>query len=85
MLWHQDQWEKWVGGFRENYDLILVEVPSMLAYADAHVLMNHCDGVIMTVRSHQSKKEGIRETKESIGAGEHPFMGRNPAGRIGGS
>lgn len=73
MLWRE--WGKWMEGFRENYDLILVEAPSMLAYADAHMLMNHCDGVIMTVRSHQSKKEGIRETKETIEQANIPLWG----------
>ncbi|MBA2176342.1 CpsD/CapB family tyrosine-protein kinase [Halobacillus locisalis] len=75
MLWNQNIWVKWGEGFRQNYDLILFEAPSMLAYADAHLVMNHCDGVVMTVRRHQSKNEEAREAKEAIEQTNVPIWG----------
>lgn len=41
----------------KEFDLVLIDAPPMLHFADARVLGRHCDGVILVLRSGQTKRD----------------------------
>ncbi|WP_164667652.1 CpsD/CapB family tyrosine-protein kinase [Virgibacillus doumboii] len=48
------------------YDKVLFDTPPVLAVADAQVLANICDGLILVVRSKRTEMEAAKKAKESL-------------------
>lgn len=51
---------------QEHFDLILVDSPPVMAVADPLILGPKCDGVILVVRSAQTKIQMLKETREAL-------------------
>lgn len=47
----------------EYFDMVLFDAPPVLAVADAQILGNQCDGVLLVVKSKQTEKEAIVKAK----------------------
>lgn len=46
-----------IGEWREQYDMIIIDTPPMLAVADAQILAARCDGTILVLNSGKVKRE----------------------------
>ncbi len=47
--------------FRREFDLVLIDTPPMMLYADVRVLGRMSDGVVMVVRANTKKRDELRE------------------------
>ena len=45
------------------YDLVILDLPPMLAVADAQIMANQCDASIFVIRSEVTKKEDAVKAK----------------------
>ncbi|MBO8157751.1 MAG: CpsD/CapB family tyrosine-protein kinase [Bacillaceae bacterium] len=50
----------------QEYDIILFDVPPVLAVTDAQVLANECDGVILVVQSGGTDVDASKKAKEAL-------------------
>ncbi|MBD3236227.1 MAG: AAA family ATPase, partial [Candidatus Eisenbacteria bacterium] len=50
--------------FREQYDLVLLDVPALLPVADASVLLPFVDGVILVTMAGRTTKPALRRARE---------------------
>ncbi|SIS62967.1 CpsD/CapB family tyrosine-protein kinase [Salimicrobium flavidum] len=74
-LWVEDKIQGIIRECRKEFDIVLFEAPSLLKAADPLVLMNHCDGVIMVVKSRLSHRESAIETKGLVERANKPLVG----------
>ena len=51
---------------KEQYDVILIDTPSVLAVTDSVIVSALCDGVIMVVASGKVKKDHLKKAKEQL-------------------
>jgi Mrp family chromosome partitioning ATPase len=69
VLLPSSQWQgldfAWLERFRENWPLVLVDLPS-LEHAEATALLRHCSGVYMTVRLGHTPRHAISEAARLI-------------------
>lgn len=49
-----------VGRLRNEFDIILIDTPPLLAMPDARVLGRHADAVVLVVRAHQTSRDAAR-------------------------
>jgi len=59
----------------QEYDWILFDTPPVLAVTDAQILGNHCDGVILVLKSHQTEKKELVKAKELLNKANTNLMG----------
>src|SRR5690625_1720378 len=60
---------------QEQYDIILIDTPPVLAVTDAQVLSNIVDGAIFVIRSGQTEFESAIKAKESIEQAKGKLLG----------
>ncbi|MDF2925317.1 MAG: tyrosine protein kinase [Paenibacillaceae bacterium] len=63
---HLDQLEELISALRSQFDIILVDTPPVLRYADAQMIADKCDGVILVVKYGQTKGELVRKARQSL-------------------
>lgn len=63
---------KWM---RNNYDIIIFDVPPVLAVTDAMVLRQHTDGVVITVKIGKTLKANIKRTVENLKMADTKILG----------
>lgn len=51
---------------RENYDVVLIDTPPILAVTDAQLLASKSDGVLMVINAGKVKKEVVLKAKENL-------------------
>lgn len=51
---------------KEHFDLILIDAPPVMAVADPLIIGPKCDGVLMVVRSGQTKIQLLKDTREAL-------------------
>lgn len=51
---------------KEQYDVILVDTPSVLSVSDSVIVSALCDGVIMVAAAGRVKREHLRKAKEQL-------------------
>ncbi|NMO95705.1 CpsD/CapB family tyrosine-protein kinase [Paenibacillus lemnae] len=51
---------------KEQYDVILVDTPSVLSVSDAVIVSSLCDGVIMVAASGKVRKEHLKKAREQL-------------------
>lgn len=51
---------------REEYDVILIDTPPVLSFADASIISNVVDGVLLVIAAHSTKKATIIEAKKNL-------------------
>lgn len=60
---------------RADFDLILVDTPPLMLYADARVLGRMSDGIVMVVRANRSSQEELRAAYERLRQDQTPVLG----------
>lgn len=60
---------------RENYDIILIDTPPVLAVPDAQILANYVDGTLLVVRSGQTEYEAAIKAKASLEKSQGKLLG----------
>ncbi|WP_106766801.1 CpsD/CapB family tyrosine-protein kinase [Paenibacillus faecalis] len=55
-----------IEGWKESYDVILLDTSPIMAVADGLIVSSISDGVILVVKSGKVKREYIRKTKERL-------------------
>ncbi|MFD1064416.1 CpsD/CapB family tyrosine-protein kinase [Oceanobacillus locisalsi] len=58
--------QAFVESAKQQYDLVIFDMPPVLAVADAKILSNHVDGVLLVVRSKKTENEAAKEALESL-------------------
>ncbi|WP_394218252.1 CpsD/CapB family tyrosine-protein kinase [Halobacillus trueperi] len=61
-----DKMKRFIEEAKKTYDVVIFDMPPVLAVADAQVLSNSVDGVLLVVRSKQTEKEAIMKAKEQL-------------------
>ncbi|GLX67317.1 CpsD/CapB family tyrosine-protein kinase [Paenibacillus glycanilyticus] len=51
---------------REQYDIVLIDTPPVLAVADAQVVSSRCDGVLLVVNARTGKKQHVIKAKNAL-------------------
>jgi tyrosine-protein kinase Etk/Wzc len=67
--------EKFIALMRQYYDLILIDVPPVIAMADTLMLARLVDGVTLIVSADQTKLPGLQKAKEAIEANNGKVLG----------
>lgn len=65
-LLNSDAFEKMIIASREEYDIILIDAPPVLSFADASIVSKVVDGVLLVVASHETKKAMVVEAKKTL-------------------
>lgn len=65
-LLNSDAFEKMIIESRDEYDIILIDTPPVLSFADASIISKVVDGVLLVVASHKTKKAMVVEAKKNL-------------------
>lgn len=65
-LLNSDAFEKMILACRKEYDMILIDTPPVLSFADASIVSKVTDGVILVVAAYETKKSMIVDAKKNI-------------------
>lgn len=71
-----------IGELREYFDFIIVDSPPVMPFADARLLANHCDAVILIVRAEMAAYETVEKAIDALPAGRILGVVLNGAQRI---
>ena len=58
--------ETFIKQCRKFYDLILIDTPPLLSFADANIISKTADGVLLVAAAHQTKKTTLIVAKRSL-------------------
>jgi Mrp family chromosome partitioning ATPase len=61
--------------FRREFDLVLIDTPPMMLYADVRELGRVSDGVVMVVRANTKSPEELREAYVKFMQDQIPVLG----------
>jgi Mrp family chromosome partitioning ATPase len=61
--------------FRKEFDLILIDTPPMMLYADVRVLGRRSDGVVMVVRANTKSRGDLRDAYLKFIQDQTPVLG----------
>lgn len=61
--------------FRQSFDVVVMEAPSFLKSSDTHILSRQCDGVILVMKAHGTKKEEALQTKHYLERANKEIVG----------
>ncbi len=59
----------------DMYDLVILDLPPMLAVADAQIMANQCDASILVIRSEVTKKEDAVKAKGLLQSAKGKLLG----------
>lgn len=59
----------------EQFDMILIDTPPVLAVTDAQILANQCDGTILVIKSGETQIEAATKAKELLLAANGKLLG----------
>lgn len=74
-LVYSDRLVQLIDRFRHEFDLVLLDVPPILFPADARIIGQLADGVILVVRADHSEKESIRAAVNCLHQDGTPILG----------
>lgn len=60
---------------KQRFDYIIFDTPPILAVADAQILANKCDGVVMVVASGKTHKDRVLKAKELLEKAKAKLLG----------
>jgi capsular exopolysaccharide synthesis family protein len=63
---------KWA---RHNYDIVVIDVPPMIAVTDAQVILPLVDGVVLVTSLGKTLKANLKRTVEMLRLGETNILG----------
>lgn len=55
-----------LGKLREQYDMVLIDTPPVLAVADAQIVASKCDGVLLVVNARTGKRQHAIKAKNAL-------------------
>lgn len=58
--------EAFIKQCRKVYDIILIDTPPLLSFADANIIAKTADGVLLVAAAHETKKTTLFEAKRSL-------------------
>lgn len=61
-----DRLDMLIADLRKQFDMVLLDAPPVLRYADAQMIADKCDGVILVVRYGQTRGELVRKTRQML-------------------
>lgn len=59
----------------EEFDIVLIDTPPILAVTDAHILANVCDGTLLVVSSGKTVQESALKAKEVLRSSSTKLLG----------
>lgn len=65
-LLNSEVFELFIKKCREEYDVILIDTPPVLSFADASIISKAVDGVLLVVAANKTKKSTIVEAKKNL-------------------
>jgi len=60
---------------RASFDVILVDAPPILPFADTAATVSACDGAILVVRHGKTRLDHVRRAAEALSAVSSPLLG----------
>ncbi len=51
---------------KNHFDVVLFDMPPVLAVTDAQIIAKECDGVVLVIRSGVAEKENVKKSKELL-------------------
>lgn len=60
---------------KDEYDVIVIDTPPVLAVTDAQVLANQADGVVLVVSSGKTERESAKKAKELLESAKAKILG----------
>jgi Mrp family chromosome partitioning ATPase len=60
---------------RGEFDYVLIDTPPMLQLADARIISQHCDTVIMVVRAGKTTRDAGRAARQKFAQDGTPVLG----------
>ena len=64
-----------VDWMRNNYDIVVLDVPPIMAVSDAQVLLLQIDGVVVVTMLGKTMKGSLKRTVEMLRLGETKILG----------
>ncbi|WP_199618140.1 CpsD/CapB family tyrosine-protein kinase [Paenibacillus alkalitolerans] len=64
-----------LGMAKEMFDIVIIDTPAITMFADALVVANKCDGVVLVMNSGKVKNEIAIKAKESLEYGKATIIG----------
>ncbi len=55
-----------IAKLREEYDIVLIDAPPVLAVTDSQIIASLCDGVILVVHATKSKTHQVKKAKDQL-------------------
>lgn len=55
-----------IASVKESYDVVIIDVPPILAVSGTQALVSHLDGVVLVVRMGQTEKAGLKRSVELL-------------------
>lgn len=76
-----------IASVENNYDVVILDVPPILAVSDTQALVSHIDGVVLVVKVGQTEKAALRRSVELLKLSHANILGyvMNDVGRNGDS
>jgi protein-tyrosine kinase len=65
-LFASRRWQDLIEWSHESFNLVLVDSPPILDLADVELMNAVCDGVLMVVRAHQTKRDTLQKSSSQI-------------------
>lgn len=65
-LLNSEDFENFIAGCKNDYEMILIDTPPVLSFADASIVSKVADGVLLVVAANEAKKAMVVETKKSL-------------------
>ena len=59
-LLNSERMQALVASMKDNYDVVILDVPPILAVSDTQALVSHLDGVVLVIREGQTEKAGLK-------------------------
>lgn len=59
----------------ENFDMVIMDTPPLLAVADPQILSNQCDGTILVVFSGKTETDQVQKAKELLVSAKSKLLG----------
>ncbi|QFT90340.1 Tyrosine-protein kinase YwqD [Bacillus sp. THAF10] len=67
--------EELMAEWGNSFEVIILEAPSFLKSSDAHILSRKCDGVILVMKEHSTKKDEAMQTKHYLERSNKKIVG----------
>lgn len=65
-LLNSDAFEQMIMACKQRYDIILIDTPPILSFADTNIITRVVDGVLLVVEAENTKKAMVVEAKKSL-------------------